>query len=85
MPPDAKIISSTWDMKKKSAGTHSARINTRRFELQDGVRYTKDDFPGLVVNGITINIVIILMIMAAWRAELINVKGALLTGKFDNG
>ena len=72
-------------MKKKSDGTHSARINTRRFKQQDGVRYTKDDFPGLVVNGITINIVIILMIMAAWRAELINVKGALLTGKFDNG
>ena len=66
LPPDAKIISSTWAMKKKSDGTCHARLNEKVFEQQYSVNYTKDDVLETLVNGITIWIVLILFIMAAW-------------------
>ena len=79
MPPDAKIISSTWAMKKKSDGTHRAIVNARGFEQEDGGHYIKDDVSAPVVYYITIRIVFILIIMATWWAYLLDVKGAFLT------
>ena len=76
MPPDAKIIISTWAMKKNSYGNHRAILNARGFEKEDGVHYTKDDdVSALVVNYITIRIVFILLIMAAWWSKSLGVKG----------
>ena len=79
MPPDANIISSTRAMKKKSDGTHRAILNARGFDKSDGVHYTKDYVSAPVFNYITIRVVFILMIMAVWWAELLDVKGAFLT------
>ena len=70
-------------MKNKSDGTHRAILNTRVFEQEDGVHQTKYDVSVPVINDITIRIVFILMIMADWWEELLNVKGAFLTGIFD--
>ena len=83
VPPDAKIITSTRDMKKKSDGNHRARLNTRIFEQEDDVHYTKDDVSEPVVNEITIRIVFILMINDAWWEEFLDVKREFLTGIFD--
>ena len=70
-------------MRKKSDGTHHVRLNERVFEQKDGIYYTKDNVLTLVVNDITIRVVFILIIMAAWWAELLDVKGAFPTGIFD--
>ena len=85
MPPDANIIISTWAMKNKSDGTHRAKLNVRIFEKEDDVHYTKDYVSSPVVNKITIWIVFILVIMAAWWSEFSDVKGSLPTGIFDKG
>ena len=67
MPDDAKMISSTWNMKKKSDGNNhkilNVRLNARVFDKEDRVNYTKDDVLAQVVNEITIQIVFILMIL----------------------
>ena len=65
-------------MKKKSDGNHRARLNERGFEKEDGVNHTKYDVLATVVNDINICIVFILMIMAAWWVELLDVIRAFL-------
>ena len=65
-------------MKKKSDGNHRARLNERGFEQEDCVNYTKCDVSETMVNAINTRIVFILMIMAAWWVELLDVKRALL-------
>jgi hypothetical protein len=37
VPRSAKVMSSTWAMKKKSNGTYCARLNARGYEQVDGV------------------------------------------------
>ena len=53
-------------MKKNLDGTNRTRINARLFDQEDGDHYTKYDVSAPVANGITIHIVFILIIMAAW-------------------
>ena len=72
-------------MKNKSDGTHREILNTRGFEQEDDVHYTKDDVSEPVVNEITIWIVFILMIMDAWWEKMLDVKGSFMTGRFDKG
>ena len=66
VPPDAKIISSTWAMRNNSDGTHCARLNERGFYQEGGIYYTKYYVLAPVVNDITIPVVLILMIMDEW-------------------
>jgi hypothetical protein len=39
VPRNAKVMSSTWAMKKKSNGTYQARLNARGYEQVDGIHY----------------------------------------------
>ena len=39
LPAAAKILTSTWAMKKKANGTYHARLNTRGYKQVDGVHY----------------------------------------------
>ena len=80
-----KTMSSTWAMKMKSNGTRRARIAVRGFEQKEGVQYYEDDKAAPVVNDMTICIVLILMILAGWASHLLDVKGAFLNGRFENG
>jgi len=85
VPKDAKILLSTWAMKKKTNGDLRARLNARGFEQTDSLHYNEDDKAAPVVNDVTIRIVLIMIVLAAWWAELLNVKGAFLNGRFQNG
>ena len=80
---DDVVLSSTWAMKKKSNGTYRARINARGFEQKHGVHYDRDTKAAPVVNDITINMVMIMIVIGCWYAHLIDVKGAFLKGDFD--
>ena len=82
VPNGAKILSSTWSMKKKPNGTHRARLVARGFEQVDGDHYKADELAAPVVNDMTIRIVFILMIMAKYVGELMDVRGAFLLGEF---
>jgi hypothetical protein len=84
VPKGPKILTSTWAMKKVNR-VHRARLNARGYEQVDGKHYDEDSKFAPVVNDATIHIVLILLIMAGWYAELINVKGAFLHGIFEKG
>jgi hypothetical protein len=85
LPRGAKVITSTWAMKKKSNGVHRPRINARGYEQVDGEHYKEDNKAAPVVNDTTFHILLILMLMASWSAEVLDVKGAFLNGLFEDG
>jgi hypothetical protein len=84
-PKDAKILTSTWAMKKEASGVHRARLNARGYKQVDGKHYDEDYKFAPVVTDATIHIILILIIMAGWWAELLDVKGAFLHGIFEKG
>jgi Reverse transcriptase (RNA-dependent DNA polymerase) len=87
VPKGAKILTSTWAMKKKASGVYRARLNARGYEQQvDGEHYNKDTKASPVVALMTIMIILILMIMAHWHGSLTDVHGAFLNkGHFGVG
>ena len=84
VPKEATTITSTWAMKKKANGTYRARLNARGFQQIDGVHYDGQTISSPVANDATIRIVLIIMIMAGWVGELLDVKGAFLHGDFED-
>jgi hypothetical protein len=54
-------------------------------EQVDGKHYDEDSKFAPIVNDVTIHIVLVLLIMAGWYAELINDEGAFLHGVFEKG
>ena len=86
VPKGEKIITSAWVMKKKSDGVFRARVNVRGgYEQIDGEHYKEDNKAAPVVNDTTFHILLILMMMAIWYAEVLDVKGAFLIGLFEDG
>ena len=85
IPAAAKILTSTWAMKKKANGQFRARIVARGHEQIDGQHCNSHDNASPVTNGMTTRITMILMIMAGWCGEILDVKGAFLHGQFENG
>ena len=85
IPSKAKVLSSTWACKKKSNGTFRARLNARGFEQKDGEHFDSSSISAPVTNDATIRICLVLMLMAGWVRELLDVKGAFLHGAFDDG
>ena len=58
-------------MKKKASGKFRARLNARGYEQVDGIHYKSDDIAAPVANDMTIRI--------------LDIVGAFLNGRFDNG
>jgi hypothetical protein len=80
LPRGTKVITSTWAMKKKANGRYKARINARGYEQIDGQHYHAHNISAPVANEITIRIVLVIMLMAGYVGELLDVKGAFLHG-----
>eukprot|EP00957_Ditylum_brightwellii_P135832 10360755-Ditylum_brightwellii.AAC.1 len=72
-------------MKPKPNGVKCARLNSRGFEQVDGLHYDGQDLSAPVVNDMAMRIVFVMIILVAWTAELLDVKGAFLNGRFQNG
>ena len=64
LPEDAKIIDSTWVMKKKSNRTYRARMNARGFKLVEGQHFDGTSLAAPVANDASIRITFTLMLMA---------------------
>ena len=64
LPPYAKIITSTWFMKKYLNGTYLARLNRRDYENVEGMLYSAANIMLSVTNDMSICIVMVLMLMA---------------------
>ena len=66
LPKNAKIVSTTWAMKKKANKKNRARCNMRGFEQQDGEHYDSHSILAPVTNDVTIRLTFIIMMMALW-------------------
>jgi hypothetical protein len=63
LPKKAKILSSTWTMKKNLNRTYCAQVTTRGYEKVNGVHYDEDT-KASPVNEVTILITFVLMLLA---------------------
>ena len=79
---DAKVLTSTWAMKKKANLTFRARLTARGYEQVDGEHYDKDTTPAPVVNEATIRII---FKIDDFGQLVLDVSGAFLRGKFEEG
>jgi hypothetical protein len=85
VPTGAKVLSSTWAVKKKANGTCRARLNARGYEQIDGEHCDENEKFAPIVSDVAIHIVLIMIAMTGWWAELLDVKGAFLCGVFEKG
>ena len=83
IPKGAKILSTTWAMKKKASGKYRARLNARGYEQIDGEHYDEDSKASPVVQDATIFLVFVLIIMFGWYCIIEDVQGAFLHGVFE--
>ena len=60
-----------------------ARIVARGFQQKDKVHYDSNDIAAPVVNDTTIKVVFVILLLAAWTNQLLDVKGAFLHGRFE--
>ena len=66
VPKNAKVVTSTWAMKKKSNETYRARLNARGFNKCDQDHYNGSTIAAPVTNEEMVRIVTALMVMARW-------------------
>jgi hypothetical protein len=85
VPKGAKVLTSTWAMKKKVSGSFRARLNARGYEQASGEHFDSTNGSSQVTNGATIRIIMVLAIIFRWSAGLIDVQGAFLCGNFKDG
>ena len=63
VPKNAKVVSTTWAMKKKSNGRYRARCNMRGFEQRDSEHFDSHNISSPVTNDVTIRLMFILMMI----------------------
>jgi hypothetical protein len=84
LPSNIKPLSTTWVMKKKANGDFRARITVEGFLQEEGVHYRSDSTAAPVTNETTIKIILIMLTLAEWERH-VDVKGAFLKGRFNDG
>jgi hypothetical protein len=80
-----KVIDITWACKKKSTRKLRRCLNACRFKQVEGVHQNRTSTHAPITNANTIRIVLILMIMADWQGQIVDVKGTFLHGEFEDG
>jgi Reverse transcriptase (RNA-dependent DNA polymerase) len=73
LPKKAKVLSSTWAMKKKLNGTYCAQVTARGYEQVNGIHYDEDSKASPVVNEAMILIFFVLMLLAGWVGYIMDV------------
>ena len=57
----------------------------REYEQVDGDHYDSASISSPVTNDVSIRVMLALMLMAGYKAYIVDVQGAFLHGEFDNG
>jgi hypothetical protein len=70
---------------KEGNGDFRARITARGFLKKEGVHFRSDSTAAPITNEATIKIILIMLTVAEWEGHVIDVKGAFLKGRFNNG
>jgi hypothetical protein len=66
-------------------GTYRAILNARGYEQVDGIHCDSSNISSPVTNDATIRIIMVLMIIFKWSAQVVDVKIAFLCGNFKDG
>ena len=86
VPVGSKILTTTWAMKKKTNGALRGRLNARGYKQIDGEHYHAANIAAPVTNASTVRVVVTLWAAnPKWVAEVVDVEGAFLQGKFKDG
>jgi hypothetical protein len=85
LPKGTKVIDSTRVCKKKSPGKLHGHLNACGFKQVERVHYNGTSTHAPVTNAGTIQIVLILMIMANWQGQIVDFKGMFPHGEFKDG
>ena len=83
-PKQAKILTSTWVMKKKLNAIFGDRINGRLYEQVGGIHYYGSSIHSPVSSDVRIIIAMILVLVSVWDSQIVDVKGAFLNGDLDD-
>jgi hypothetical protein len=79
-------VTCAWTIKLKSNGQCRARAYAPGFEQIDGQHYFSDSISSPVSNPLTVCVLFTLCAMnPEWEIRIIDVEGAFLQGKFQNG
>ncbi len=84
LPQKQKAITSTWNMKKKSNGTYFAHLVARGFQQQEGLHYNLVAISSSETSNTSTCMVLTIMIMAGYKARVIEIKAAFLMGELKN-
>ena len=85
VPSGTKIIDRMWTCNLKSNGMKRCRLNVCDFKQVDGQSYDSTIIHAPVTSKVTVRLVLVLMLMAGWVAHIVDVKGAFLHGKSEEG
>jgi hypothetical protein len=85
LPKGTKVMDSTWACKNKSTRKLCGHLNAHGFKQVEGVHYDGSSTHAPITNASTIQIVLILMIMADWHGQIVDIKSVFLHGEFENG
>lgn len=81
LPKSRKLIGSKWVFKVKKNGVHRARLVALGYSQIPGVDYTENFAP--VINDVTFRIILLLMLIKRFDAEIIDVETAFLYGTLE--
>ena len=81
---NAKILTFTWAMKKKSNGTFCARINGKRYEQVDGEHFDQDNVATLTINIVSVIVMLVLMLLMKGYAHLVDVNKVFSFSGFEH-
>ena len=84
VPRFAKILTSTWAMKKKSNGTFRARLTARGYEQRDGEHFDSDSVASPTINITTVRVMWVIMLLMRGCGYLVDVNGAFLLGGWEH-
>ena len=83
---EAKVLTTTWIMKKISNGYYHARLNTCGFEQEKDEHNDESSISfSVTTNDSTTRLMLTLLLMAIFGLYIVDVKGAFVHGEFDNG
>ena len=80
---EAKLLTTTCAMKKKASRVQREKMNAPGYEQVDGVNYDSANIESPVTNDMIPKIVLVLKTMAAWTANILDVKLLFLHGGFN--
>ena len=80
-----RILGSVWSMKKEADGTLWDTLTAHGCSQKDGEHYNSFSIYSPITNGMKISFMLMLMLMADFEKQVIDVKGAFLHGGLQDG